>query len=173
MDLRKAILQEHTRARATKIADHVGQNKALFKELVEVYLAGPYRVTQRAAWPLSICAERYPSLVRPHLTRLLRYLDKPGIHPAVKRNTMRMLQFIEIPRSQHAAVIELGFRYLRNKQEPIAVKVFAMTALSRVVKTQPELGRELRIILEDLLPYSSPAFVSRARRVLKDLHGSL
>ena len=52
MDLKKAILKEHSRAQAAKIADYVGNNEARFKELVHVYLAGPYRITQRAAWPL-------------------------------------------------------------------------------------------------------------------------
>jgi hypothetical protein len=61
MDLRKAILKGHTRDQATKIADYVGNNEALFKELVDVYLAGPYRITHRAAWPLSICVECYPT----------------------------------------------------------------------------------------------------------------
>ena len=80
MDLQKEILKEHSKAQAHKLAGYVGNNPSRFKFLVEVYLAGPYRVTQRAAWPLSICAERHPDLIIPHLKKLLNFLSKPCIH---------------------------------------------------------------------------------------------
>ena len=167
MDLTKALLKEHTKAQMTKIVDYVGQNKARFKVLVEVYLAGPYRVTQRAAWPLSYCVERHPGLVNPHLKRLLDFLDEPGIHNAVKRNTLCLLQYIELPKRLHGRVANLCFQYLQSKGEPIAVKAFALTVLQHIVEVQPELGGELKIIIEDQLPYASPAFRSRAMKVLK------
>lgn len=169
MDLTKALLKEHSKAQMTKIVDYVGQNKARFKVLVEVYLAGPYRVTQRAAWPLSYCVERHPSLVIPHLKRLLEFLNKPGIHDAVKRNTLRLLQYCELPKRLHGRVADLCFQYLQSKREPIAVKAFSLTVLQRIVEVQPELGTELKIIIEDQLPYASPAFRSRAMKVLKGI----
>ncbi len=167
MDLTKALLKEHSKAQMTKIVDYVGQNQARFKVLVEVYLAGPYRVTQRAAWPLSYCVERHPDLVKPHLKRLLDFLNKPGIHHAVKRNTLRLLQYIELPKRLHGRVADLCFQYLQSKGEPIAVKAFSLTVLQRILEEQPELGSELKIIIEDQLPYASPAFRSRAMKVLK------
>ena len=169
MDLTKALLKEHSKAQMIKIVDYVGQNDARFKVLVEVYLAGPYRVTQRAAWPLSYCVERYPGLVKPHLKRLLDFLDKPGIHDAVKRNTLRLLQYIELPKRLHGRVADLCFQYLQSKREPIAVKAFSLTVLQHIVEVEPELGAELKIIIEDQLPYASPAFRSRALKVLKTI----
>ncbi|SHH80223.1 hypothetical protein SAMN04488109_5518 [Chryseolinea serpens] len=167
MDLTKALLKEHSKAQMTKIVDYVGQNQARFKVLVEVYLAGPYRVTQRAAWPLSYCVERHPDLVKPHLKRLLDFLNKPGIHHAVKRNTLRLLQYIELPKRLQGRVADLCFQYLQGKGEPIAVKAFSLTVLQRILEEQPELGSELKIIIEDQLAYASPAFRSRAMKVLK------
>lgn len=169
MDLTKALLKEHSKAQMTKIVDYVGQNKARFKVLVEVYLAGPYRVTQRAAWPLSYCVEHHPELVKPHLKPLLDFLNKPGIHDAVKRNTLRLLQYSELPKRLHGRVADLCFQYLQSKREPIAVKAFSLTVLQRIVEVQPELGSELKIIIEDQLPYASPAFRSRAMKVLKTI----
>ena len=169
MDLQKVILKEHSRAQATKIADYVGDNTALFKELVEVYLNGPYKITQRAAWPLSLCVENYPKLIKPHLGRILAFLDKPGIHNAVKRNTLRLLQFVTIPKQYHGRVADICFNYLQDKKEPVAVKVFSMTVLSNIIINEPDLRRELRIILEDQLPYASPGYLSRARKILADM----
>lgn len=167
MDLTKTLLKEHSKAQMTKIVDYVGKNDTRFKVLVEVYFAGPYRVTQRAAWPLSYCVEHHPGLVKPYLKRLLDFLDKPGIHNAVKRNTLRLLQYVDLPKRLHGRVADLCFQYLQSKGEPVAVKAFSLTVLQRIVEVQPELGTELKIIIEDQLPYASPAFRSRAMKVLK------
>jgi hypothetical protein len=168
MDLRTEILKEHSKAQAHKIADYVGSNAKRFEALIEVYLAGPYRVTQRAAWPLSLCVESHPSLIGPHLKKVLDYLKKPGIHNAVKRNTMRLLQFITVPKRNHDQVVNLCFDYLQRKQEPVAVKAFAMTVLGKIIEDKPELQRELKIILEDQLPFASPAFRVRAVKILRE-----
>lgn len=169
MDLKKIILKEHNKATALKVADYVGNNTSRFKLLVNIYLEGPYRVTQRAAWPLSLGVERHPELIKPHLVTILDYAAKPGVHDAVKRNTVRLLQFIEIPKKYHGKVLELCFDFLQSKKEPVAVKVFSMTVIANLVKNEPDLKKELKIIIEDQLPYTTAAFASRARKVLKQL----
>jgi len=169
MDFRDSLQKAHSKVITAKIADYVGLNEARFKQLVEVYLAGPYRITQRAAWPLSLCVERHPGLILPHLNRILTFVTSPGVHDAVKRNTVRLLQFIEIPPRYHGTVANLCFGYLKDRKEPIAVRVFSMTVLSRLVAREPDLGTELRMMIEDELPYASPAFRSRAAKTLKEI----
>ncbi len=169
MDLKKEVLKEHSKAQAHKLADYVGDSASRFKALVEVYLAGPYRITQRAAWPLSICAEKYPDLILPHLKKLLDFLSKPGIHDSVKRNTIRLLQFIAIPKRNYGQVTAICFEYLQSKNEPIAVKVFSMTVLSKIMKDEPDLRNELKLIIEDQMPYGSAGFISRGKKVLKQI----
>ena len=137
MDLAKEILKEHSKAQTNKLVDYVGNNPSHFKVLVDAYLKGPYRVTQRAAWPLSICAEKHPKLISPHLKKLLDFLSTPGIHNSVKRNTMRLLQFINIPTRYYGQVTGLCFEYLQDKKEQIAVKVFAMVVLTKIIMTNP------------------------------------
>lgn len=169
MDISSTLLQQHSRRNADKIALYVGSNRFRFKQLINVYLTGPYRITQRAAWPLSICAENHPALFDSHLGKILKHLDQPNLHNAVIRNTLRLLQFVDIPTRHRGQVVHLCFHYLQSKKEPVAVKVFAMTVLSRLVGREPALRRELRIIIEDQLPYGSPGFVSRATKILKEL----
>jgi len=167
MDLRAEILKAHSKKQAIKIADYVSDNTNLFKALVNLYLCGPYRITQRCAWPINICVERHPKLLSPHLKGILHQLTRLEIHDAAKRNTLRMLQFVSIPKQFHAKVIDLCFAFLQSKEEPVAVKVFSMSVLFKVVQDKPELLRELAIILEDQLPYSSAGYRSRATKILK------
>ena len=88
---------------------------------------------------------------------------------AIKRNTIRMFQFVPIPAGRQGQIIDIAFHLLQDKRETIAVKVFAMTVLENLSVKSPELGQELRIILEDQLPYAGPAFRSRASKILKRL----
>ena len=51
----------------------------------------------------------------------------------------------------------------------MAVRVFSMSVLARIAHDQPELKNELKIMIEDQLPFGSAAFLARARKVLKQL----
>ena len=167
MDLKKEILKEHSKSQTTRIVNYVGGDPLRFASLIKVFLEGPYRVTQRAAWPLGYCVEHNPGLIKPHLKTVLEYLKKPGIHDAAKRNTIRLLKFAEIPLKLHGQIAELCFQYLQDPKEPVAVRVYAMDVLGDIAMHIPDFKNELRIIIEDHLPYASPAFSSRARKVLK------
>jgi hypothetical protein len=147
----------------------VGKSPERFAELVNVFLNGPYRVTQRAVWPLSYCIEKNPSLLSPHLKKILTILQNQDVHDSVKRNIFRMLQFSVIPKAHQGTVVDLGFNYLSNANEPIAVRVFAMTVLANIAHTVPELKNELIPIIEDQLPFGSAGFVSRGNKILKQL----
>jgi hypothetical protein len=166
MNLIKIIEKEHSARQRDKVIAYVGDSPARFKELVQVFLQGPYRITQRASWPLSCCVEQHPALVKPHLRKLLQLLQKENAHDAVKRNILRLLQFIDIPISLQGVTAEVCFKFLQDTRQPIAVRVFAMTVLANIATRQPELKRELKVIIEDQLPYGSAGFRSRAMKIL-------
>jgi hypothetical protein len=169
MNLLKSLLKEHSKAMTHQIVDYVGSSPERFGELVNLFLEGPYRVTQRAAWPLSYCVRNHPELIRPHLKKVLDHLKKPGIHNAVKRNTVRLLQEIKIPKNLQGKVADVCFDYLSNPKEPIAVRVFSMTVLANIAKENPALKNEIIPIIEDQLPFGSAGFRSRGMKVLKRL----
>ena len=152
-----------------QLIDYVGFNAKLFNSLINTYIRGPYRITQRVAGPLTQIAIQKPALLKPHFKRLTTALAAPDASTAIKRNTIRMFQFVPIPAGRQGQIIDIAFHLLQGKRETIAVKVFAMTVLENLSVNSPELGQELRIILEDQLPYAGPAFRSRASKILKRL----
>lgn len=168
MNIKKVILKEHSKRQTAKVVSYIGKSPTRFKELVTLFLKGPYRLTQRAAWPLSNCVEAHPELIIPHLKTILIMLDNKDAHDAVKRNIMRLLQYIEIPKRLYASVINQGFA-LMDPKEPIAVRVFAMTVLANIARKEPDLKKELIIVIENQLPYASAGYLARARMVLKQL----
>lgn len=169
MNLLKFILKEHSKATTSKIVDYVGSDPARFQLLVSIFLKGPYRVTQRAAWPISYCVQHHPQLIKGHLKSLIEFAEMPTAHIAVKRNTIRLLQFIDIPRNLQGKVFDFCFQCLANPKEPIAVRVFSLTVLGNLAKENPELKKEIIPLIEDQLPFASAGFRSRGARVLKEL----
>src|ERR1043166_3202174 len=99
MELRDMILESHSKSQTNKIINWVGQDQRRFDELVTLFLNDEYRVTQRAAWPLSYIAIAHPDLIKKHLKKLVENLRKPNLHNAIKRNTTRLLQHIPIPKT--------------------------------------------------------------------------
>jgi hypothetical protein len=166
MDIRQALEAEHSKRQTAAIVEYIGDDADRFAELMKVFFAGEYRLTQRAAWPMNYCAEQQPQLIQPYLPKLLHLLQRDDAHDAVKRNIARLLQYVSIPKKLHARVYSLCVELVDNPQEPAATRVFAMTAAARIAKTEPALLNELQLIVEQHLPHATAAFRSRAKTIL-------
>ena len=166
--LREEILKEHSKAQCTRIVKWVAADQQRFDELFKLFLNDEYRVVQRAAWPVSSCVEENPAFIKKHFTNLLQNLNKPGIHVAVKRNTVRLLQFVSIPEKFHGQVMDICFRFISAPEEPVAVKAFSLTLLNNLARQYPEIKKEIKLVIEDRWDYETPAFKSRARKILKE-----
>ncbi|MBS1660637.1 MAG: hypothetical protein JST68_06260 [Bacteroidetes bacterium] len=135
--------------------------------LIRLFFEGEYRITQRAAWPLSYCVRNHPGLIGPYFKRLLDNLQRKDIHVAVIRNTVRLLQDVAIPKKHQGRVMSICFDFIQSPETPIAVKAFSLTILSNLSVDYPEIKTELRLIIEDQYEHSTAAFRSRAKKVLK------
>ncbi len=169
MQLRQTILAEHSKINCTRIAKWVGSNQQRFDELFNLFLYDEDRVVQRAAWPLSYAVMAHPQLIQKHFGKLLKNLKKPGLHDAVKRNTVRLLQSIAIPKKYQGEVMNICFDYIISPGEKPAVKAFSLTVLQHLSKQYPEIKQELKTIIDDRWDLESTAFKSRAKKIFKEL----
>lgn len=171
MNLLLSILEEHSKQQTVKIINYIGNDKKLYKELLDLFFKSDYRVTQRASWPLSEIAILHPDLVKPHLDKLVHKLKDEDTHPAIPRNILRMFQEIEIPEKHHGTLIDLCFAFITDLKHPVAVRAFAITVASRICALYPELKNELVLILEDLKKYpQQPAITARIKSAFKKLN---
>lgn len=169
MDIRQQLLADHSKSNTQLILDYIGNNQQRFDHLMNLFLNDEYRVTQRAAWVVGEMARIHYELVKPHLKPMIMNLKTPGIHDAIKRNTVRVLQEMELPKDLWGETADICFKFLLDKNEAIAVKCFSMTVLLTITQKIPELKDELRIIIEDQMPYGSAGFKSRGNKTLKAL----
>lgn len=163
-------MAEHSKAQANKIIRWIGSDQERFDELFRIFLNDEYRVVQRAAWPLSYCVINHPVLIRKHFAKMIANLEKPGVGDAVKRNTLRLLQHIDLPEKYQGPILNLCLDYINDPREKIAVKAFALAILGRLYEYYPEIGPELKTIIESRWDYETPAFHSRARKILKQIN---
>lgn len=166
MDLLKELEKEHSKTQTDKIIKYVGSNKDRFAELMKLFLKGEYRITQRAAWPMSFCVIDHPELIAPYFKQIVPLLEKPGVHDAVKRNIVRLLQFVEIPKKYHGQVMNTCFALVANVETAVAIKAFSLTILDNLSKLYPDIRAELKLIIEERWAHETAAFRSRARKIL-------
>ncbi|MET0393986.1 MAG: hypothetical protein ABW019_12630 [Chitinophagaceae bacterium] len=169
MDLRATLLAEHSRAQTDTIVKWIGRSQQRFDELFGLFISEDYRITQRAAWPLSYAVKNHPGLINRHLGKLIKNLQKEGTPAAVRRNTVRILQDIPVPRRYHGDMMNTCFAFIASPEEPVAVKAFSLTILGNLVPLYPDIKNELKLVIEERWEHESAAFHSRARKILNKL----
>ena len=165
MNIKEALLAEHSKRQSERIATFIGKNPDRFRELMDLFFGEEYRITQRAAWAVSHCTDQYPELILPHLDQLIHNL-RNKTHVAVRRNSLRVLQFVEIPEHLLGEAADICFQLLASHDEPVAIKVFSMTVLWNICQKEPDLSHELKLIIEEQLPYGTAGFKNRSNKIL-------
>ncbi len=169
MKLRDTILEEHSKKQCLKIVAWVGDDKARFGELMKLMLTDEYRVAQRAAYPIGYCVEKYPSLIKPWIGKMIKKMEDRTAHDAVRRNALRIFEEVDIPEKYCGILFDRSVKFLHDLSEPIAVRAFAISVMSNIAQKYPDLKNEVKINAESLLHCGIPALESRGKRSLREI----
>lgn len=169
MNIKEALLKEHSKKQAELIGRYVIKSQAAFKSLIKIYFGADQKLAQRAAWSLSFAVSRKPDIILPYLKKLIAHLHSSGLHDAVVRNGTKILEIISIPDKHTGIAVDLCFKLLIDPSVAIASKCYVMTALSTIVRKEPDLINEMKLVIESQLPFATAGFISRAKRTLKEL----
>jgi hypothetical protein len=165
MDIRETLLAEHSKRQMMRVVEYVGTDTQRFRELMGLFLGDTYRVSQRAAWPVSYCIEACPALVKPYFGKLIEQLERDDAHPAIRRNVVRLLQFVDIPKRYQGRIFDACYNLFADPMQPVAVRVFSMTVAAGLAKPYPEMFEELRVVAAQHPEAATAGFRSRVRRV--------
>jgi hypothetical protein len=169
MNLRDEILKEHSKIHALKIANYACSSTKNFKALMQCFMSNEYRLAQRAAWSVSWAAQKKPAMITPYIKDLVAALQKENVHDAVKRNSVRVLEAIDIPEKFHGEVMNACFSFIETPSTPAAIKAFSLTTLFNLSKTYPEIKHEIKLIIEERWDTETAAFRARGKRILSSL----
>ena len=168
MRLKDELLKDFSKAQMVFLAQKIGPNQEDFDELIRLFLDKDQDVSKRAAWLVGHCTDNYPWLIDKHIKPLLQKLQKNANDP-VKRNSLRSLISRDIPDELLGIAADICFKYLNSAKEPIAIKAHAMSILYNITRKYPELKDELKLSIEELLPFGSAGIKSRGNKILKAL----
>ncbi|HXB30284.1 MAG TPA: hypothetical protein VNW49_10720 [Puia sp.] len=169
MNLEKELLKSQALVQCNRIIKYIGDKELRFAELMKLFFKGEYRLTQHAAWPMSYCIRKHPILAKPYFKKFIDQLSDSNAHPAARRNIVRLLQFVEIPKRFHGKLMDICFQFINNPEEAVAVKAFSFSILSNLAEIYPEILPEIKTVIEARWEFETPAFRSRARKILNQV----
>lgn len=168
MKLKEALLKEHSLIQAEQISVWATASKSNLKQLMQAFFSKEKLVAQRASWSAGKAYELKPDWFEAYLPQLIDCLDEP-IHGSVRRNSLRILQTMEIPESYSGKLIDTLFSLLLDSKTESAIKAFGMSVAFNIIQHYPELKSELKIIIEDQLPFATPSFKARSKKIINKL----
>ncbi len=167
MNIEQALLAptKQTKAITYNIAEYAVEDPSHFEELITCFNSSDDKLSPRAAWALSFACMLDSTLALPYLPCIINHLSKNS--DAVKRNSLRVLHEIEIPVHYHGEITNLCFNLTTDSSQSSAIKSYSLGILGKFCKLYPDLRNEVKIIINDQMPYESAAFKSRGRNILK------
>ena len=167
-EIKSLVEEKHSKEQKDKIVAIVLSDKAYFTALMKCFLHGEYRVCQRAAYPLLDLVKAQPDWFKPYFKKILVKLDDKNNHPAILRNSVRILVEVEVPKNLEMQFLDKAIMYIMDNNLPVAIRAFAITLAGNITKAHPELYEEVKMVVQDQMEYpQKPAFRFRANRLLK------
>ncbi|MBL4669604.1 MAG: hypothetical protein JKY30_10125 [Flavobacteriales bacterium] len=166
MNYRLELEQGQSKILTTAIVNEVANSQVKMDELMQCFVDGPIRITQRAAWPMSDIAKKHPLLLFKYYPLLIDLLNQSDKHDAINRNILRAFQFVEIPEEYEGHILNVSFKLLNSNTEPVAVKAFSMTVIYNLTKKYPDIIPELKASIKALIPDGSPGIKNRGNKIL-------
>ena len=169
MILKNILSKRPDPARVHEIIKYIGNNPDRFAALIEVVLENDDTSSKYASWMISHCMKGQPSIILPHVADLIQNLGKPGRNDSVLRSTVKALSIIEIPEPLQGHALQHCFDLLLNPKIIVSIQVHAMQTAFNISQNEPDLLKELQLVIEDNLENGSAGYQSRGRSILRQI----
>jgi hypothetical protein len=167
--MRELLTKKASRVNSYQVVEMVGEDYELYKELIGLILENVSPISEKAAWAMNHCFENEVGFFEDYFSEMTQVFAETNYSDSIKRNIVRVFQFIDIPEQFQASIINSCFALVTNKKSAIAVKAFSLGVLEKMVKLYPELKNELVVVIEDLLPKASSGLKNRGQHILRRL----
>ncbi len=166
--LKQELMAENSKRNMNRVAKMIGNDKVLFKDLLQIMTHDEDPYNRRAAWAITAVTDEYPELLKPHLKEIIPFL-KQDLHEGIIRSLLRQLPLIEIPEKYQGVLFDICFNWAENPKYALAVRANALTVLYNISNLHKELKNELIILFEQISQEEAPAMKARGVLLLKKL----
>lgn len=162
--LHAALEQDGSDANLRQWGAHIVQHDLALADLIELIHADK-KVATRFSWMLGGIVERDPQRLRPVMPYLFTQRKAIPIHN-FERSLAKMFSLAGIPEEIEGEAVEALFQWLMDPKVLLSTRIFAMAALARFCKQQPDLQHELRLVLERIVLENGGSLEKKARAIL-------
>jgi len=127
--LEQLILEEHSKKQRDRIIDYINTDSKKVSELIDLFLNGSPVVQQRSAYVIGSIEDVYPQILKPFYPSIVTNLCRDKLHPAIPRNTLRLVEKVELDEEHTGIFLDVCFRYLENISLPVAIHAFSLTCI--------------------------------------------
>jgi len=170
MNLSEQLMAENSRRNTDYIAQHIGNNPDLFRDLINVLFGKKPSLSNHASWVVTAITDLHPEQLKPYLKKIIDRIEKFD-HTGIHRSLLRSLAKMNIPEALQGKLFDICYRWLQSRVEPPAVKVHCMQILFNLSENEPDLRKEIKLIIEELTDHESAAIKSRSRQLMKKMGG--
>lgn len=164
-DLKDFIEIEISKKRAVILAQNTENPTMLANALWEFVLLNKQPLSWRATWFLEHLGAENKEYVRPYLNSIVKAFPLFKFD-GQKRSSLKILLMFSLDDYNYEPMVGRCFDMLLSQYEPMAVRMFCMRFLLKVVKIEPELKGELKESLEFILPHAQKGLLSACRNSL-------
>ena len=146
IDLKKKLIQEHSKKQTNLIVDLVLKNEENLKDVFEIIKSNEAIYSQRAAWIVSTISEINAHLLSPYIKDLI-FCIKTDYHDAVLRSCFKCLSKITIPKKHLVELFDLNIYFLSLKSTKTGIKCWNIDLAMKLSENFPELQNEINEVL--------------------------
>ena len=171
MDLNKELTVRPDQEKIRKIVEYIGNDPVRFSALIDCMINGENKVSHYASWLVYPCMEKNTKLILPHYEVLLNNLKKNNLHDTIKRSTLKGMAFGgNIPEDLQGYALQYCFDFLLDPKVAVSIQVYAMQTAFNISKNEPDLLRELKMVIEENLPHGTAGYKSRGKKIIKEIN---
>ncbi len=119
----------------------------------------------RVSWVMSHCGINFPTLFS---DKVIDYLLLPTAnqqqHTGYIRNVLRAFQDLDVKANINPNLLNTAFNVATNNSETIAARAFAITIIENIGKYEPDILRELLLVLDNTQAQYSRAVQYRIKK---------
>lgn len=165
MKFNEVFAGKRSNEQAEEASRLIRKDPVLIEKLIKYLSSGSKEHNLQASHIFYKVTDLDISLLLPYQEQVLPLLEA-SVHISVKRCILRFYSQIKIEDDIAGKVVNVCFNILTDRIQPPAIKIYAMTTIASIAQKYQDLMQELRIILEEQIPYASTGFKNRAGKIL-------
>jgi hypothetical protein len=165
-----SIIPDSLRKTIDSAADKIVEELPLIDAMFDIAISGHRRYSPRAARVIARLMEIDPEIEALYVNKIINCLNMSHSESTL-HSLLKPLAYFSKPYTpqQTAYLLNFSFDLLNRKMEQIASKVYAIEILYKISIKAPEIKRELADAILMQINYSTPAFISHGRMILRKL----